>query len=662
LVGALAMVVVSTLLVDRWRAAREMTELAAAESEQRQVAEQKTEEVLRLSAQADLEDLLARSIPGLEAWIEEAKALQDQRSEFEEQLAKVRLNAEALSPAERAAQRERHPAREGLLAVSRELGLRRMALANWRGTTAPQSPALEVDADAIDPVRDHAQAWAWVEPEREAFGHEDRGLALALACLETAPDELVAPLWATVAWGRVALGDGDGALGAAQQAVDTASAERRALYEKQQAAVNDAVAHGRTAKGLGKLSESIARLAQEQRSLEAQLNERVEWTFEDPDLSWWNRELERLLAGLDALQSKLLDPLAVTAEHGWSVAGRLKFAQRLKADMAAGGRSRVAWDAHLPGIRRDFPGFSERAELMPLGRDRHSGLWEFAHLASGAPAERNVAGELELEEATGAVLILVPGGQDWLGVQGDDPEGINYDELAELDEGPPFRASLEPYFLSKYEFTQGQWLRATGTQPSFYKQLIFANDLRHPVEQVSWTECVEVCRRLGLRLPSEFEWEYACRAGTDTPWSFGATLESAVTLSDSGDLKLLQVNIADASAGAEGATWRAINDADDLWDGSVVHDRVGSYPPNPFGFHEMHGNLFEWCSNEATFGPPGPERQADPIAPVNAESHRISRGGGFRFPGFRTRSSHRFDNPADFRAYILGLRPAMGLE
>ena len=671
LVGLIAMAVVSTLLVDRWRAAREMTELAAAESEQRQVAEQKTEEVLRLSAQADLEDLLERQrdlwpvtpdhIPELEAWIEEAETLLGKRPEFEEQLAKVRVDAEALSPEERAAQRQRHPAREGLLATSRELELRRMALANWRSATAPQSPALELDADAIDPVRDHAQAWAWVEPEREVFGHEDRGLALALACLEAAPEELVAPLWATVAWGRVALGDGDGALGAAQQAVDAASGERRALYEEQRAEIDEAVARGRTAKGLAELEERIADLARDQQVLEAQLDERVEWTFDDPDLTWWNRELERLLAGLDALQSDLLEPEAVTAEHGWSVVGRLKFAERLKADMADGGRSRIAWDAHLPAIRRDFPGFSERADLMPLGRDRRSGLWEFAHLASGAPAVRNAAGEIELEEDTGAVLILVPGGQDWLGVQGNDREGINYDERAEVDEGPPFRASLEPYFLSKYEFTQGQWLRATGTQPSFYKQLSFANDLRHPVEQVSWTECVEVCRRLGLRLPSEFEWEFACRAGTDTPWSFGEDFESAVTLADSSGQKLLQVNIADASAGAEGATWRAINDAKDLWDGSVVHDRVGSYPPNPFGFHEMHGNLFEWCSNAPNFGPPGPERRADPIAPVNAETHRISRGGSFRFPRSRTRSSYRFDNPVDFRAYILGLRPAMGL-
>jgi serine/threonine protein kinase/formylglycine-generating enzyme required for sulfatase activity len=672
LVGALAMVVVSTLLVDRWRAAREMTELAASESEQRRVAEAQREQVLRLSAQANLEDLLERQgqlwpatperIGELQAWIAEAEELCEQRSGFEEQLAKVRLEARALSPAERAEQRERHPAQKELLAVARELELRRIALENWRGATTPGSLPLEASADELDPVRDHARAWEWVAPERTEFGQEDRGLALALACLEAAPAELVAPLWATVAWGRVALGDGDGALVAGQRALDSAPEARRSLYDDQLARIDRAVERGRSAQGQAQLQERITDLARQRSELEAQLDQRIEWTFDDPDLTWWNRELERLLAGLEALEEELLGPDAVTVEHGWSVVRRLEFARQLASDLGAGGRSRAAWDAHLSGIRADFPGFEERSDLMPLGRDRSSCLWEFAHLASGAPARRDSAGQLQLNADTGVVLILVPGGQDWLGVQGDDPDGINYDERAEPDEGPPFRASLDPYFLSKYEFTQGQWRRATGAEPSFYKRLSFANDLLHPVEQVSWTECVEVCKRLGLRLPSEFEWEFACRAGTDTPWSFGDSLESAVTLADSGDLKRLEVNIADASARAAGATWRAINDAADLWDGSVVHGRVGSYPPNPFGFHEMHGNLFEWCSNEPNFGPPGPERQADPIAPVNAETHRISRGGGFRFPGFRTRSSHRFDNPADFRAYILGLRPAMGLE
>ncbi len=408
------------------------------------------------------------------------------------------------------------------------------------------------------------------------------------------------------------------------------------------------------------LEARIALLEQRLTELTPELDQRAEWTFgADEDWAWWHRELERLIAGLEALESDLLAADAVTPMHGWSVTRRLDFARSLEAELKSGGRWRAAWDAHLPGLRADFPGLDEIPALVPLGRDPRSNLWEFAHLPSGAPAERDSEGALVLNEDTGVVLILVPGGEDWLGAQGEDPGGINYDPATEADEGPPFRAVLDPYLLAKYEFTQGQWWHATHTEPSFYKDLSFANDLRHPVEQVSWTECVVVSERLGLRLPDEYEWEFACRAGTDTPWSFGAKFEDAVVPSGTGGLDRLLVNVADATAADAGATWQSIEKAASFWDGSVVHGQVGSYPPNPFGFHEMHGNLFEWCANDPTFGPPGPERRADPIAPVNAATHRISRGGGFRFGGFRTRSSYRFDSPMEFRAYILGFRAAM---
>ena len=97
-------------------------------------------------------------------------------------------------------------------------------------------------------------------------------------------------------------------------------------------------------------------------------------------------------------------------------------------------------------------------------------------------------------------------------------------------ESPVRPVKLDPFFLSKYEMTQAQWLRFTGKNPSFYKPgKMYAHaeiTSCHPVEQVSWEDCVQVLFRLNLRLPSEAEWEYATRAGTTTVWWTGDDKES----------------------------------------------------------------------------------------------------------------------------------------
>lgn len=283
----------------------------------------------------------------------------------------------------------------------------------------------------------------------------------------------------------------------------------------------------------------------------------------------------------------------MTPEHGWSVAKRLAFALDLEAGFAPGGRYTEAWDRALPQIRATYPGLAltPQTGLVPIGADPRSGLWEFAHLATGEPAERNSptsADQLVLTERTGVVLVLIPEESFWMGAQPDDPTARNYDSQAAGVEGPVHEVSLSAHFLSKYELTQGQWQRMTGGNPSEYGPWRFTKSWNsagsgwsslHPVEQVAWLDCMLWLPRVGLALPSEAQWEQGCRGGTSSVFWCGDEKESLAGVA----------NLMDAWAKGHGygsvPHWEAWLD-----DGNTCHAVVGSYAANGFGLHETHGN------------------------------------------------------------------------
>ena len=186
-----------------------------------------------------------------------------------------------------------------------------------------------------------------------------------------------------------------------------------------------------------------------------------------------------------------------------------------------------------------------------------------------------------IETACGLDLefVRIPAGDFMMGSPDNEAERSS-------DESPVHRVTLPEYFLSRTTVTQAQW-RAVANLDQISIQLDpdpsnFKNP-NHPVEQVSWKECIEFCLRLSqatgkaYRLPSEAEWEYACRAGTQTPFHFGATLSTEVANYD-GDYTY--------GNGEEGEYRQTTIPVKSL------------KAPNTWGLHHMHGNVWEWCMDD----------------------------------------------------------------
>ena len=388
------------------------------------------------------------------------------------------------------------------------------------------------------------------------------------------------------------------------------------------------------------------------------------WVFEKIEDRWWHNQLGKLVSGLEALA----DPDRGLYEN---VRSRLAFAETVEERTVSGVEARARWAEALASIgdASECPWYGRveltpQIGLLPISQDPASGLWEFAHLQTGEPAVRRADGKLVLKEETGIVLVLLPGGKFRMGAQRSDPAKPNYDPQAESDESPVHEVILSSFFLSKYEMTQGQWLRATGKNPSFYVPHNYdvrwnaagrPANLLFPVEQVSWFDAVKVCAQLELSLPSEAQWEYGTRGETSTPWWPGD------------DPSFLQEtdNFADTyrfmHGGAKDIVYESWNDNQN------ATAPIGSYAANPFGLHDVHGNVWEWCLdgyddlfyyNASLRSTPA----QDPVAPPVDPSIRARRGGGYDLCAVYGRSSYRERFPAELALSVLGFRPARRIE
>jgi len=388
---------------------------------------------------------------------------------------------------------------------------------------------------------------------------------------------------------------------------------------------------------------------------EPDVSETRTWRFADPETRWQHDMLVALISGLEALTDE-------KAGLFKSIEDRLSFATTIEKRSIQDYED--IWEEAVASIsdREESPQYNGLVirpymGIIPLGSDPDSGLWEFAHLQTGEPPERGPDGKLDLIEKTGLVFVLIPGGTFDMGSirpSEDQPIGSpNVNPNAESDEAPVHAVSLNPFFLSKFEMTQAQWTCFTGENPSLYGPEFKFGDkqhnLLHPVEQVSWNECVHLLSRLGLRFPSEAEWEYAARAGTATVWWTGNEKETIKGAANICDLYCMD------NGGLTDMKYEKWLD-----DGYTAHAPVGSYLPNAFGLHDTMGNVYEWCRD--SYGVNYNEVPLDGSAfEIKSALLRIGRGGGYNVTAGICGSANRSGLDPTGRMPGLGLRPAFSL-
>lgn len=230
--------------------------------------------------------------------------------------------------------------------------------------------------------------------------------------------------------------------------------------------------------------------------------------------------------------------------------------------------------------------------------------------------------DLDLRDGVTMSLVWIPAGEFLMGSP-DNEEGRFDSETPQH----PVRIT-HGFYMGIYEVTQEQYEAVTGNNPSDFKAP------KNPVEQVSWNDAVEFSKKLSAQtgmtahLPTEAEWEYACRGGTTTRYSFGDE----------------DRDIADVG-------WYSNNSGD-------KPNPVGLKKPNPFGLYDMHGNIWEWTADwyEPDYYAKSPVD--DPQGPATGTVKAI-RGGSWRNEPFRCRSAFRFmldppgrNNPIGFRVVI----------
>lgn len=311
------------------------------------------------------------------------------------------------------------------------------------------------------------------------------------------------------------------------------------------------------------------------------------------------------------------------------------------------------WNATCADVFNEYGGLDLRPlpHLLPLGKCRQSGLWEFAHLPSGSPPIRELSGELRIGEGSCLVLVLLPARLQGVPSGSTDERSADRESLSGLQ---TFSDGESAYLIAKTELTVGQWRRISsyldGSRPAVY-----GPEECFPVRNIAPSQLMQALPLVSLSLPTVEQWEFAARGGASGAWWTGDRPESVIEV---GREYLGAKRDFLNRAIAEGATFE---DLRLLAEVDCGPRRVGESAPNPFGLFDVIGNLREVCS--APYNLRDPRRRRLVNSPAQAGTISVVvKGGSYAMddPTYAT-VEHKGGVPANGGRPTIGVRPVYRL-